>query len=173
MRPRHLFYHRSGSSMRLGCYVPVCYVPKNEMTIMPPRMAKGNWLERYLSQKLVLQFRGQASTSAYSTRNKSPKTEDATLSSSDWSTSSSWAYESDSLNKVGSLIVSHPIQDFAYDGLRQPYFCKSIIFAMEHDPLYFTKGLLLNRPTHRTVPNLVFGPHNQLGIVCRNGLCVK
>lgn len=61
-----------------------------------------------------------------------------------------WAYESGDVIETGSLIVSHPSQDFAYGGLRQQYFYKSVVLVVEHTPS-FTKGLILNRPTDQTM----------------------
>jgi putative AlgH/UPF0301 family transcriptional regulator len=64
--------------------------------------------------------------------------------------SDSWAYESGDVIETGSLIVSHPSQDFACGGLRQQYFYKSVVLVVEHTPT-FTKGLILNRPTDQTL----------------------
>ncbi|KAL3934196.1 MAG: hypothetical protein SGARI_003496, partial [Bacillariaceae sp.] len=64
--------------------------------------------------------------------------------------STTWAYESGDVIEKGSLIVSHPSQDFACGGLRQQYFYKSVVLVVEHEP-GFTKGLILNRPTDQTL----------------------
>jgi Uncharacterized ACR, COG1678 len=71
-------------------------------------------------------------------------------SSTPSSSSSSWVYESGTTIESGSLIISRPIQDFAYGGLNQQYFHKSIILVLQHDNASFTKGLILNRPTDTT-----------------------
>jgi hypothetical protein len=63
---------------------------------------------------------------------------------------SSWVYESGTTIETGSLIISRPIQDFAYGGLNQQYFHKSIILVVQHDNATFTKGVILNRPTDTT-----------------------
>lgn len=62
----------------------------------------------------------------------------------------SWAYESGHVIEAGSLIVSHPSQDFAYGGLRQQYFYKCVVLVVEHSPKY-TRGIILNRPTDQTM----------------------
>ena len=77
------------------------------------------------------------------------------------SSSSSWAYESGSIIETGSLIIAHPRQDFAYGGLNQQYFHKSIILVVEHDNFTFTKGLILNRPTNSTWFSSSFGNERQ------------
>lgn len=61
-----------------------------------------------------------------------------------------WAYESGDVIEAGSLIVSAPSQDFSCGGLRQQYFYKCVVLVVEHGP-DFTRGLLLNRPTDRTL----------------------
>lgn len=78
--------------------------------------------------------------------NKSYEYDDSSILTSD----STWAYESGDVIEVGSLIVSHPSQDFAYGGLRQQYFYKSVVLVIEHSPT-FTRGVLLNRPTDQTM----------------------
>ena len=74
-----------------------------------------------------------------------------TTNKSNNSTSSNeWAYESGDVIECGSLIVSHPSQDFSCGGLRQQYFYKSVVLVVEHTPI-FTKGIILNRPTERSL----------------------
>ena len=85
--------------------------------------------------KLVLQEQQQNTTAATPTTTTQP---------------TSWAYESGDVIEKGSLIVSHPSQDFACGGLRQQYFYKSVVLVVEHSPS-FTKGLILNRPTDQTL----------------------
>lgn len=53
-----------------------------------------------------------------------------------------WAHVSP-LIETGSLLLSTPSNHFA---LNQQYFHKTVIFIIEHTPL-FTKGIILNRPT--------------------------
>lgn len=69
------------------------------------------------------------------------------------SASSSWAYDSGQVIEQGSLICSKPSQDFGYSGLRQQYFQKTLILVLEHTPS-FTKGIILNRPTHFSMDSL-------------------
>ncbi len=61
-------------------------------------------------------------------------------------TTATWAYDSGTIVECGSLIVSHPIQDFACGGLKQQYFHKCVVLVVKHDA-HFTKGVLLNRLT--------------------------
>ncbi|VEU41275.1 unnamed protein product [Pseudo-nitzschia multistriata] len=53
-----------------------------------------------------------------------------------------WAYDSGDVIEVGSLIVSHPYQDWG--GLKKQHFHKCIILVIEHSQ-DGTKGIILNR----------------------------
>lgn len=64
-------------------------------------------------------------------------------------TTKKWAYDSGDVVERGSLIVSHPVQDFACGGLKQQYFHKCVVLVVKHDA-HFTKGVILNRPTRRS-----------------------
>lgn len=64
---------------------------------------------------------------------------------------SKWAYDSGDVVEQGSLIVSHPVQDFACGGLRQQYFHKCVVLVVKHDA-HFTKGVILNRPIPTYAP---------------------
>lgn len=55
-----------------------------------------------------------------------------------------WAYDSDGLIEKGSLMVSHPVQDFSCGGLRQHSFTKSVLLIVKETP-NFRKGIILNR----------------------------
>ena len=59
-------------------------------------------------------------------------------------TTTNWAYDSGGVIERGSLIVSHPVQDFACGGLRQQYFTKCVVLVVKDDKS-FTKGVILNR----------------------------
>ena len=65
-------------------------------------------------------------------------------------TTDRWAYDSKCTIEVGSLIVSHPSQDFACGGLRQQYFHKCIVLVIDHSR-EGTKGIILNRPTNQAL----------------------
>jgi Uncharacterized ACR, COG1678 len=68
-----------------------------------------------------------------------------TLSSSlSTTTTTSWAYDSGGVIELGSLIVSHPVQDFACGGLRQQWFTKCVVLVVKDDRR-FTKGVIVNR----------------------------
>ncbi|KAG7363251.1 ACR COG1678 domain containing protein [Nitzschia inconspicua] len=107
---------------------------------------------RDVRAKLVMQYRhdqqesGTKNAAATTTRTISSYTSDK----SNTAATVSWAYEAGDVIETGSLIVSHPCQDFACGGLRQQYFYKSVILVVEHTPA-FTKGLILNRPTAHTM----------------------
>lgn len=58
-----------------------------------------------------------------------------------------WAYESGQIIEPGSVILSKPRPDFGY-GLRQQYFQKSVILVLSHDESFFTRGIILNRPSN-------------------------
>jgi hypothetical protein len=77
------------------------------------------------------------------------------------SSSSSWAYDSGGVVEQGSLIVSHPVQDFACGGLRQQYFHKCVVLVVKHDETQFTKGVILNRPTHHQKSRLKDAYNNE------------
>lgn len=66
-------------------------------------------------------------------------------------TSNKWAYDSGSIVERGSLIVSHPVQDFACGGLKQQYFHKCVVLVVKHDA-HFTKGVILNRCSRSMMP---------------------
>lgn len=61
-----------------------------------------------------------------------------------------WAYDSRDVIETGSLIVSHPSQDFTCTGLRQQYFYKCVVLVVEHSS-QCTKGIIINRPTDQTM----------------------
>jgi hypothetical protein len=84
---------------------------------------------RDMRAKLIMQFRGDSSSSSIK----------------------KWVYDSGDVIETGSLLVSHPIQDFVCGGLRQQYFHKCVVLVIHHEPGVFTKGIILNRPTKETM----------------------
>lgn len=63
---------------------------------------------------------------------------------------SQWAYDSGSVIERGAVILGGVEQDFGF-GLRQQYFHKSVMLVLDHDEGTFTRGIILNRPSDRTV----------------------
>jgi len=59
-------------------------------------------------------------------------------------TTAAWAYDSGGVIERGSLLISHPVQDFACGGLRQQYLTKCVVLIIKDEPT-FTKGVILNR----------------------------
>ena len=127
---RHLQRQRQTSSSSSYYY----YSKKNDDN---EEEKEEDW--RDFRAKLVQQYRGDGekiTTTSSSSSSKNKKQQ--------------WAYESGDVIEKGSLIVSHPIQDFAYGGLRQQYFHKCVVLVLEHSAK-FTKGIILNRPTKETM----------------------
>jgi putative transcriptional regulator len=123
---------------------------------------------RDVRAKLVIQYRNREEEGAKDAVMDSISTENGmknlttttkqkkgtTLSSTTESTISRsnycWAYDSRDVIETGSLIVSHPSQDFTCSGLRQQYFYKCVVLVVEHSS-QCTKGIILNRPTDQTM----------------------
>jgi len=63
-------------------------------------------------------------------------------------------FPSSSLELAGSLLIAHP-------NLRDPNFCKTVLFLSAHDAHEGSFGLTLNRPAGRTVADLL--PDRDLG----------
>jgi putative transcriptional regulator len=84
------------------------------------------------------------------TTQKGGTTLSSTTTQSTISQSNCWAYDSRDVIETGSLIVSHPSQDFTCSGLRQQYFYKCVVLVVEHSS-QCTKGIILNRPTDQTM----------------------
>lgn len=63
---------------------------------------------------------------------------------------SQWAYDAGDVIEKGAVILGGVEQDFGF-GLRQQYFHKAVILVLDHDENTFTKGIILNRPSGRTV----------------------
>lgn len=88
--------------------------------------------------KLVLQYRGDNSSSTTQTKNVSS------------GKAGTWAYESGKIIEKGSIILARPpcvMPTTSDSGLAQQYFHKSIILVLQVDP-YYTKGIILNRPSN-------------------------
>jgi putative AlgH/UPF0301 family transcriptional regulator len=110
---------------------------------------------RDVRAKLVMQYRNDQQNSEESILQHAASSTTPLSSTTNTNTTilvgnNGWAYESGDVIETGSLIVSHPSQDFAYGGLRQQYFYKSVVLVVEHTSA-FTKGLILNRPTDITM----------------------
>ncbi|KAL7552485.1 hypothetical protein ACHAWF_015732 [Thalassiosira exigua] len=63
---------------------------------------------------------------------------------------SQWAYDSGDVIERGAVILGGVEQSFGF-GLRQQYFHKSVILVLDHDENQFTRGIILNRPSERTI----------------------
>jgi putative AlgH/UPF0301 family transcriptional regulator len=63
---------------------------------------------------------------------------------------SQWAYDSGTVIEQGAVILGGVEQDYGF-GLRQQYFHKAAILVLDHDESFFTKGIILNRPTDLTL----------------------
>jgi Uncharacterized ACR, COG1678 len=123
---------------------------KNATAMIPDE--REDW--RDVRARLVHQFRKlNAATEAGATErsvqnkragNSSSTNRSTTPNSNTSSASYAWAYDSGGVIERGSLIVSHPVQDFACGGLRQQYFTKSVVLVVKDDAT-FTKGVILNR----------------------------
>lgn len=106
---------------------------------------KEDW--RDVRAKLIQQYRSeQRARASWGDDGESVNSTTATV------TQTKWAYDSGDVIERGSLIVSHPVQDFACGGLRQQYFHKCVVLVVKHhDGQHdFTKGVILNRPTQRS-----------------------
>ena len=57
-------------------------------------------------------------------------------------------FSSSSISLTGSLLIAHP-------SLRDPNFCKTVLFLSANDALEGSFGLTLNRPAGRTVEDLL------------------
>ncbi len=67
-------------------------------------------------------------------------------------------FSSSSISLTGSLLIAHP-------SLRDPNFCKTVLFLSANDALEGSFGLTLNRPAGRTVEDLL--PDRDLGVLGR------
>lgn len=65
---------------------------------------------------------------------------------------SQWAYDSGKVIEKGAVILGGVEQDFGF-GLRQQYFHKAVILVIDHDENKFTKGIILNRPSEKVMPD--------------------
>lgn len=99
---------------------------------------------RDVRARLIQQFKQPSIAEEEATTTLSPISLEATNHSTTTSTRTTWAYDSGGVIECGSLIVSHPVQDFACGGLRQQYFTKCVVLVVKDDAS-FTKGVILNR----------------------------
>jgi putative AlgH/UPF0301 family transcriptional regulator len=102
---------------------------------------------RDVRAKLVMQYRAEDGRDLQQ-RHDQQHSDVAEFNHSD---NKGWVYEAGDAIETGSLIVSAPSQDFSCGGLKQQYFYKSCVLIVEHNSRIFTRGLLMNRPTDRTV----------------------
>ena len=70
----------------------------------------------------------------------------------------SWAYESGGVIEKGAVILGAvgDVQSTIGFGLRQQYFHKSVMLVLDHTTK-FTKGIILNRPTLKVLPESMGG----------------
>lgn len=113
------------------------------------RDVRAKLLQQYYKSEESQQLEQQQRKTLNQTFSTSPT--NATTSTDSTTISNKWAYDSGSVVECGSLIVSHPVQDFSCGGLKQQYFHKCVVLVVKHDA-HFTKGVILNRCSRSMMP---------------------